>query len=233
MNKRVADWILEKWRQSSVRFPVLLSAIALLLFVGVGRIVTGSGDEAKGWRLRKELSSGHRFFEHDLELAEFPRYLTHMDMAKREHLPYILKSQLSTSLRAGDFLRLSHLILNKGNERPTIGRGYRAYSIRVDNGHWAKRGDTVDIFVRPKRVQGPPVVVVEAVEVLERADQGNEQELTLALPQREVTVVEKALQIGKLSIALIGADEKKGGLKKSRARRTSPRRSSRVEVLNE
>jgi hypothetical protein len=103
----------------------------------------------------------------------------------------------------------------------------------VDNGHWAKRGDMVDIFVRPRRVQGPPVIVVEGIEILDRIEHGNEQELTLALPQREVTVVEKALQIGKLSIALIGADEKKNGLKKQRARHTFQRRSPRVEVLNE
>lgn len=83
-------------------------------------------------------------------------------------------------------------------------RGKRAYSVRVENGGRVEEGDHVDLLSDARVVAGQALV-------LER-DRGGENEfgaagaasrLLLALRQSEIRGVEKAMQRGTLSVALV------------------------------
>lgn len=186
---------------------------------------------ARSWEMRKDrggvliaahdLDKGGRFDRSDFNLnpsAELTsNTVTDRDVLRLEGAVY------GKSIRQGEPLTFDRLTAKASLWKGTIPRGHRAYGIAPENPWLAKAGDRIDIWLRPESSDNAPFVVVAGVLVMDRVQSGRVAELLVAVRQRELELLEKARQQGKLSIALLGETEPEAGHDARGARRDGHR----------
>lgn len=147
-----------------------------------------------------------------------------------QSLDRLRETRYRRAVEPGELLRWEDL--EDARPRREIPPGHRAYAILPDNPWLARGGDRIDILVRPQRPGGEPVVLAESVLVLERLGRGTKGEVVVALRQRDLELLEKAKQQGKLSIAVLGkADFASDRPHSSRRHRRQSRRVRSVEII--
>lgn len=177
----------------------------------------------------RALTAGGRVRVEDFEIARQAQ--APADGVTDQQVDWLRGMIYARDLAPGEILTLSAM---KGGPAlsQVIPPGHRAYAIHPENPWLAKAGDHIDILVRPSDGSRPPLVLVEQVGVLQRRGEGGQGELVVALRQREVELLEKAQQQGKLSIALLGKEDSRRSRPPGPARKSSrTRRSSSVEVI--
>lgn len=162
---------------------------------------------------------------HTGALPQFPeRFVDDQSLSR------LKESRYRRAIAPGDLLKWEDV--EDARPRREIPTGHRAYVILPENPWLARGGDRVDILVRPHHHTGEPVVLAENVLVLERLGRGTKGEIVVALRQRDLELLEKAKQQGKLSIAVLGkADFASDRPNSSRRHRRQHRRDRSVEII--
>lgn len=180
---------------------------------------------------KRDLSRGERFSPDDFRIHP-NRSLSNGEGVTDQQIHLLSGATYAVFKAAGEPLKFTDLELGRAAGRNrAIARGHRAYTIPVENARLVRSGDRIDILLRPNNRDSSPVVLVSDVEVLDRSGPGERADVTVSVPRRELQLLEKALQQGKLAVALLGEKEP------TEPRRPRPpgreRRALRIEILNE
>lgn len=147
-----------------------------------------------------------------------------------QSLDRLAHTRYKQGLTKGDLLKWEDLESSRPERQ--IPAGHRAYVILPENPWLAHAGDRIDILVRPHHSGDEPLVLAENVLVLERMGRGTKGEVIVALRQRDLELLEKAKQQGKLSIAVLGkTDFAANRSNSSRRHRRPSRRVRSVEII--
>jgi hypothetical protein len=152
--------------------------------------------------------------------------------------------RLARNIRSGELLRWTDFESPSLQVRRQIPPGHRAYVIQPENGWLARPGDSIDILLRPTREGEEPIVLAERVLVLQRLVASSRDHkgggLVIAMRQRDLELLEKAKQQGKLSVAVLGTNESGSnrsgvsapGRRAGKARKPRfPARSQPIEII--
>jgi len=186
--------------------------------------------------VRRALQEGHPISFLDLTLGNesgpIPAgVLTDQDLA------LIKGATTNRSLASGEYLTLTSLNLSPmlaGLGR-SIPKGLKAYPILASNGRYIRPRDRVDVLLTPLSRSDIPITLVEGVLVLQSSAKHELHQVILALSSREIRVLEKAKQKGKLTLILRSREDEPLNNKRRSNDRILKRRvtAPKIEILSE
>lgn len=195
--------------------------------------------ELRSWRTREPAIESPRFLRaemvlpagHPVGLKDFSAPPADESVRPRgaytdQDWPLVEGRRLVKELGAGDYLLEEHLAPRKSSWGRRIPRGLRAYSVRAVGADRVQAGDWVDLMTESGDT------AAQGVRVFSRA-RGESEEAVLLLTPRQIQLLEKKRQNGKLTLALRNPDDFPEPLSGERAPRRGRKRNQKIEVWSE